>query len=274
MKKLLLTLILIFLTVSINAQENWESYIVEKDKGPMAISLNMKYDYARPNYKNLLITGRHTSKCYKNGYPNEEGLETLYVFSDSIANTIDEVTKNRLVGIITYQCSGFDIFYVKDTTNLRDKITDQIKTNFKKSKSYLQLEADKKWKYYHDSLFPKDLSEEFFINHDFLTGLVYNGDKLQQPRKITHWFYFRNEKKRKRFIGKIRALDFTVDSLNFKKKRDYNRYELQVSRKDSITPKSISKLTRALREFANILYAEYDGWSAPLITDDPEKNSN
>ena len=58
-----------------------------------------------------------------------------------------------------------------------------------------------------------------------------------------------------------------MDSVNYKKKRSYP-YELQVSRKDSINPNSILKLTKTLTSFANLLYAEYDGWSADLIKED------
>ncbi len=267
MKKSLFLIILVFFSHQINAQEDWESYIVEKDKGPITISVNMKYEYARPNYKNLLIVGTHSTKCFKNGYPTAEGLEKMYTFSDSIATIVDRLTKNRLVGILTYQCSGFDIFYVKDTTNLRKAITTQIKKDFINSKTYLEIEVDKKWEYYHESLYPEDDSQEFLMNHELLTGLVYNGDQLAQPRKITHWFYFLRDKKRQKFIDKISTLNFTIDSLNYKKKRSYP-YELQVSRRDSINPTSILNLTKILTGFANLLYSEYDGWSAELIKED------
>ncbi len=268
MKKTFLFLILVLVGFISNAQDDWASYIVKKEKGPMVISVNMKYEYARPNYKNLLIVGTHTTKCLKNGYPTEKGLDKMYTFSDSIANIVDKLTKNRLVGIITYQCSGFDIFYVKDTLNLRKTIKGFIKDNFFDSKNYIQIEENKKWKYYNESLYPEDDSEEFLINHNFLTQLVYDGDDLLTPRNIRHWIYFYNGKKRQKFINKIGSLDFAIDSVNYKNKRDYYRYELQISRKDSIHPKSILTLTKALTHFAKLLSGEYDGWDAELIKED------
>ncbi len=268
MKIFLLSSILLFFSLNVQAQDDWENYIVKKDKGPLAISVNMKYEYARPGYKYLLVVGTHTTKCFKNGYPTEKGLENMYAFSDSIANIVDGLTKNRLAGIITYQCSGFDIFYVKDTTNLRKTILTQIEKNFSGAKTYLEIERDKKWRYYHESLYPADVSDESYMNNELLAGLVYNGDNLIEPRNVRHWFYFKNEKKRKKFIAKIRTLDFAIDSVKFNRNRDYYHYELQVSRKDSIHPKAISKLTKTLIGFANLLYAEYDGWSAGLIKED------
>ena len=269
MKKSLGLVIFIFLSITIKAQDNWESYLVKKEKGLMYVSVNMDLNLFKPNYKNLLIVGTNTKKCLKNGYPDAEGLEELYIFSDSVANIVDENTKNKLSGIITYQCAGFDVFYVKDTLNLRASINELIAKKFSQSKNYLVIERDKKWEYYKNTLYPINLylSEGFFINQDLLRQLFEEGDDLIQPRNVTHWFYFRKENKRQKFIDKIRTLDFSIDSLNFRKEREF-KYELQVSRKDSIHPYSISKLTKTLTGFATLLFGEYDGWSAELMTKD------
>lgn len=265
MQKLLTSSVFIFFTLIINAQTDWENYVVQNESGPMIVSVNMRYKYiSKPNYKNRLIIGRKTTKCQKNGYPTDEGLKELYVFSDSIANIVDEFTKSRLVGILTYKCLGLDVFYVKDTLGLREALTNQINNHFNTIETYLKLVRDKRWKYYYDYLYPKDDSNTFFVNQDLLTELVYEGDDLFEPRKISHWFYFYKEKKRKKFIAKIAALDFKVDALKFKKKR-MRKYELQVSRKDSVTPYSISKVTKTLSDLAKLLYAEYDGWDTELI---------
>jgi len=274
MKKILLTIPIIFLSVTINAQDNWESYLIKKEKGLMSISVNMDLNIAKPNYKNLLIVGVNTRKCLQNGYPDPDGLEELYTFSDSVANAIDEITKSRLAGIITYQCAGFDVFYVKDTLNLRQNIHETIDKNFSQSKNYTVIERDKNWDYYHNNLYPKNLSEDFFINQDFLKQLVEEGDDLAEPRELKHWIYFYNPKKRVKFIDEIKKLDFAIDSVNYKKDKKFidvqNSYyyskvksyplEVKISRKDSINPASISKLTNMLKTFAGTLNGKYDGW--------------
>jgi len=274
MKKTPLTYILIFLSLTINAQDNWETYLVKKEKGLMSISVNMDLNLTKPNYKNLLIVGTYTKKCFNNGYPNLDGLEDLYTFSDSIANAIDKVSKSRLAGIITYQCAGLDIFYVKDTLNLRDKLNEIINKNFSKTKNYTFIERDKNWDYYDNYLYPKVLSEDFFINQDFLRQLVEEGDGLAEPRELKHWIYFYNSKKRIKFIDEIKKLKFAIDSVNYKKDKKfvdvqnsfyYSRvkkypFEVKISRKDSIDPTSISKLTFMLQALAKSLNGKYDGW--------------
>ena len=266
--------IFFLLSLTINAQDNWETYLVKKEKGLMSISVNMDLNVTKPNYKNLLIVGTNTRKCLKNGYPNPDGLEDLYTFSDSVANAIDKVTKSRLAGIITYQCAGLDVFYVKDTLNLREKLDETIHKNFFQTKSYTFIERDKNWDYYDNSLYPKDLSEDFFINQDFLRQLVEEGDDLAEPRELKHWVYFNNSKKRVKFINEIKKLEFAVDSVNYKKDKKfvdvqnsfyYSRvrsypFEIKISRKDSINPSSISKLTFTLQALAKSLNGKYDGW--------------
>lgn len=274
MKNSPFTIILILLSLTMNAQDNWETYLINKEKGLMSVSVNMDLNVDKPNYKNLLIVGTTTRKCLKNGYPNVDGLEDLYTFSDSVANTIDKITKSRLAGIITYQCAGLDVFYVKDTLNLRENIYETINKNFSQLKTYTVIERDKKWEYYHNNLYPKDISEGFFMNQDFLRQLVEEGDDLSKPKELKHWIYFYNVKKRVKFINQIKKLDFAIDSVNYKKDKKfvdvqnsfyYSRvkkypFEVKISRKDSIDPSSISKLTNLLQALAKSLNGKYDGW--------------
>ena len=262
-KKASYTLLSIVLLTNIfqtfSQEESWETYIAQKEKGYMAVTVNMELNFSRPYYKNLLIVGTQTSKCLKNGYPKEEGLEQLYTFSDSIANIVNKHTKNKLAGIITYQCAGFDVFYVKDTLGLRSNITSFIKKNYAKSKNYMVIEPDKRWAYYQDSLFPKQLSNDFFINQELLSHLFYQGDDFTKPQKIEHWLYFKREKRRQKFINKIQALNFKVDSLSVKK-GDYRPYEIKISREDKLDPNSIAILTAMLKNLSSSMYGVYDGW--------------
>lgn len=262
------------------SQESWESYIVNRDKGVMSIAVDMELSYGKPNYKNLLIVGTNTNKCLKNGYPSNAGLEELFVFSDSIANIIDKLTKNKLAGIITYQCAGFDVFYVKDTTNLKKSIDTLLSKEFNNSKNYLVIENDKYWNYYNNTLYPKDISDDFFINHELLNQMVFEGDDLSEPRKIRHWFYFDTERRKGKFIEKIKNLNFAIDSVNYKKDKKFTNdsfgfqreksypFEVQISRKDSINPASISKLTKMLQNFSRFFSGRYDGWGADAITEE------
>lgn len=271
MKKNHLLLTILFLsavvTHSQNYKEDWVTYVVEKEKGPMTVSSNLWYSYnGKPNYKNLLVVGTSTKNCFKNGYPNYLGLAKFYSFSDSIATKIDKVTKSRLLGVLTYQCSGFDVYYVKDTVGLRKEIQHFLDYNDALSKNYITIKRDKKWTYYK-SLVPKDLSDSFFTNHEFLNKLVTEGDDLKTPRKISHWINFKTEKRRQQFINKIQPLDFKVDTLSLEKNTTH-KYQVKISRKDVATPEAIRQLTQNLIKFSIIYYGVYDGWGTEPLKEE------
>ncbi|MEN8124729.1 MAG: DUF695 domain-containing protein [Bacteroidota bacterium] len=259
-------IIFFFFTISnIYAQEDWINYVVKKKKGIMSITIDMDLAYKKPNYKNLLIVGTSFRRgCLNNGFPNEEGLKKLSTFSDSSAIIINKLTKNRLVGIITYQCMGLDVFYVKDTLGIRKNLNELFDKSFKNTAKYIFIEFDKKWNYYKKNLYPEFNSDDFFIDQQFLSEMVFEGDDLTEKRNLTHWFYFNKLKKRNELVDVLKKYNFSIDSLNFKKENRYP-YELQVSHKTSIEPESIIKLTETLKVYAEIFKGQYDGWSLKVI---------
>ncbi|MBJ2174052.1 DUF695 domain-containing protein [Aureibaculum sp. A20] len=262
MRKKISTSIFLLLCVFLSsyAQDDWGNYVIEKEKGIMSVTVNYKYMLGKPNYKNLVLVGKRTSKCFNNGMPTTEGLEEIYDYSDAVANEIIESSKkNRLVGILTYQCTGFDVYYVKDTINLRTKIDSLYKAKFSDSKNYLVINRDKKWEYYKEVLYPKDVSDSFFMSQDLLSQMFLEGADLTKKRKVNHYFYFKRETNRKRFLEKIKTIDFKVDSLKFTEDKDFP-YELQIHREDSLSPTFLAELTKALKSFALSNMGYYDGW--------------
>ena len=254
-------------TVSSFAQDDWIEFVTMKKQGVMSITLDLSLDLVKPNYKNLLVVGGQFPKCLKNGFPSEEGLEDVLSVSDSAAIIIDKITPNRLVGFITYQCMGFDIFYVKDTVGLRSELTRMFKSNFSKIKPYVEIKRDKSWDYYHNYLYPQDFSAEFLVDQDYLHDLVLQGDDLKGLRKVNHWIYFKDVEKRNRLSKTIKKLEFSLDSIAYKKDKSLP-YQLTVSRQDSIDPFSIYKLTTMLRSLSVSSKGQYDGWSTEVISKD------
>ncbi len=247
------------------AQDDWINYVTMKEKGVMSISIDLSLDLVKPNYKNLLIVGGQFQDCFGNGFPQEEGLESLFSFSDSIARTIDKVTLKRLTGFMTYQCMGFDVFYVKDTMGLRTALTKMLNKNFPHHRPYIKITRDKPWSYYKNYMYPRNFSAEYLIDHDYLHDLVLQGDDLNGLRKVYHWLYFKNVDKRNQFGKKIKKLDFTLDSIAYRKD-NMLPYQLTISRKDSIDPQNVYKLTSMLRGLSGSLNGQYDGWSTEVMS--------
>lgn len=261
--KTIIVFIMSFFYASSFGQNDWAEYVSMKKDGVMSISIDLSLELYKPNYKNLLVVGSKFNNCMKNGFPEENGLEEIFTFSDSIAQSIEKITANRLAGFLTYQCMAFDVFYVKDTNNLRENLNKMIERNFNRNEIYLDIKKDKNWKYYADYLYPRNFSSEYLIDQDYLNDLVLQGDDLQGLRQVKHWMYFKNLEKRKQFGDKIKKLAFSLESISYNRDDPYP-YQLRASRKDSITPESIYKLTSMLRALSGSLGGVYDGWSTDV----------
>ncbi len=251
-------------SLSMHAQDEWIDYVVAKDTGVLSVSMDLKYYVQKPNYKNLLIVGTEFRPCMKNGFPEPDSLDGLFSFSDSTAAVINRVTRNELVGILTYKCLAFDVYYVKDTLGIRENLGTMMQRGFENSELYLTLKRDRNWDYYFTNLLPVNLSEDFLIDHEYLNNLVLLGDDLQGLRKVRHWIYFKNLKQRIKMSEKLESLKFSLDSIKYNRERLFP-YELQVSRMDSITPKKVSELTKLMNVLSQVYQARYDGWGTEVI---------
>lgn len=258
--KVYLLLCFLFCTsITVQSQTDWVSFLIKKEKGYMAVSVDLDFNNNKPNYKNLLIVGTNYYNSYKNGFPNEKGLAHLFAYSDSTAVILNRLTKNQIVGIVTYQGTAFDIFYVKDTMQIRNNLTKELKKDFRRSTSYIILKKDKNWDYYFNNIFPENVDNNILANHQYLFDLVSGGDDLSGLRKVNHWMSFNKTKKRLKFLNQIKKLDFKIDSINFKKE-SRTPYELVISRKDSISPKTILQLTQLLQLLVDKSNGIYEGW--------------
>ena len=218
----------LFSITSAEAQESWVNYVKMSDKGVMTVAVDLKYIDNIPNYRNLLIVGTRFRSCLKNGLPKEEGLDELYSFSDSTLTAINNSTKNLLVGIITTQCMGFDIYYVKDTVDVRTYLNRVIEQNFNIADTYIEITEEKSWTFYRSSLY-RSFTIESLSNQSYLYDLVLQGDDLKGLRKVNHWLYFKNVKLRNSAGAKLKKSKFSLDSIAYKKERKLP-YELKISR--------------------------------------------
>lgn len=248
------------------AQEEWVNYVSMKGDKALSVSLDLSFELNRPNYKNLVIVGSRFNPCMKNGFPDEKSLPDLYAYSDSIAMTIHRNGPHRLVGYLTYQCLAFDVFYVRDTIGLRDMLTNTIKENYGKVRSYIDIKRDRNWMYYWNFLYPTSFSSEFLIDQQYLNDLALQGDDLLGRRKVNHWIYFKKLKDRNKMAGKLEKLGFSLDSIAYRREKPLP-FQLTISRLDYIVPDSIYELTTYLRKLSSSMEAEYDGWSTVLKTE-------
>lgn len=225
----------------------------------MAISINMDVEYQLNKFPYLMIVGSRFRSCLGNGLPSQDSLDEIFAFSDSISNILEKKYPHRLAGYLTYQCMGFDVFYLKDTLGVREDLNTMIDINFIDRKDHISIRKDKDRRYYYEYLFPKSLDPMYLANQSYLHRLVLEGESLKGARTINHWMYFPKLNKRKSLEKKLTLLNFKLEKIHYNSELALP-YELQISRKDSVNPKTINDLSNLLSIMCQSVGGSYDGW--------------
>jgi len=252
---------------SVAAQDgNWEVYLAQYEKGPGSTVVNMDIKKTGPDrtLPFLFSAGVNFTNCTADGLPVHDEFKNLNKISDSITALINRLVKNNLVGTFTYQCQRRDYFYVPDTTGLRQQITSLIGKHFPTYIPAFNIKADKEWEAYFDFLYPSELIMEYIKNEKVLIHLSEAGDKLDKPRQVDHWLYFKTNEDRNCFIRYATQHQFRVQSKEKINNEPYS-FKLQLVRTDKVNISSISNITLELRREAKKCNGEYDGWETFVI---------
>lgn len=243
----------------------WDVYMAQYEKGVGTTLINMGLKSKAPdrNYRFLLSTGVHFSDCTDDGFPSQAEFQKLYVVSDSVKKLVDLSVSNILAGTFTYQCDRKDYYYIKDTANIRQKLSALYKKRFASYQPIINIKEDASWDAYLSFLYPNEETMEYMTNQKVVMKLQDAGDKLDKERPVDHWLYFPDEKSRDSFIVYAKAKDFKIES---KEMREVAKpFQLHISRVDKVDLPSISTLTLELRREAKKYNGDYDGWEAFVV---------
>jgi hypothetical protein len=250
------------------SQSDWINYVIKEDNRLIVVTVDLQYDQFKPDLKYLVLVGSTIRRhCQKNGYPDQTGIEKADQFSNTIDSVIAVTTDFRKVAMLSYFCKIYDIYYVKDTAQLKNRIASSLKRKFPGKKHSIGFEKDKNWKFYYRSLFPKVFTEEYIIDHEIITQLVMNGDKLEKKRDVRHWLYFDRKEQRSYFIQKIKHLGYKADSLNYIKDLKYP-YELMIRKNEFVDPVSVSATTKTLTLLVRMNHGIYDRWDSEVVIEE------
>jgi len=267
MSKIVSAWLLLFLPSLLQAQEeNWDVYMAEYGKKPGSITLNMALKKTAPlkNLPYVLITGVSFRNCDDDGMPTKREFANLYKVADSVKAVVDSLVKNTLAGTFTHLCQRLDYYYVADTANLREQLTQLYKERFPLYMPSIAIKEDKAWAAYLDFLYPNEESYEFMQNQKMVMALQKGGDKLLKKRPVDHWLYFKNEVDRNCFISYATKQGYKVvakEKVAFPK----TPFKLHLSRTDRVDAASISKITIEMKKQAKKCNGEYDGWETFVV---------
>ena len=114
-------------------------------------------------------------------------------------------------------------------------------------------------------LFPSDSNLERMHNRRVLQDLGRQGDVHEVPRKVEHWLHFSDEATRAACRDTLKAIEFAVEdeSVSDEESEDL-RYQLVVSRVDSVDSHTINGITIELARLAREHDGAYEGWDCAV----------
>lgn len=244
---------------------NWDMYMAQYEKGAGSTIINMSLKTKAPDksFRFLVSTGVHFDNCTAEGFPSETEFQKLYAVSDSVKRLLNNTVSNIMAGTFTYQCERKDYYYVKDTINLRQKLSLLYTKQFSQYQSIINIREDAAWEAYLSFLYPNEETMEYMRNQKVVMKLQEAGDKLEKKRTVDHWLYFPTIKARDSFVVFAQTNGFKIESTQMTD--NVKSFELHISRIDKVDLTSISQLTLLLNREAQKYNGDYDGWETAVI---------
>lgn len=266
--RLLLGILLLSCSVGLNAQqERWETYVIQKENGPAGITarMDLKQYSPVPEYPELLKVTYFYKERREDGFPSSEEFDQLSGITTELLVLMNESAENIYAGSFTYDGQSTDYFYLQKIDEIEQLVSDMFKEKFPKRKFEIDTQADPKWTIFEEKLYPTEQIQHFLSDQKVIQNLVDDGDDIKQPRKVSHWIYFKTEDELHAFGDAIQTYNFQVESIDDYNNRDWP-IQLVIYRSDPVDMISISEVTTALRNLAKDHGGIYDGWgTSPIV---------
>ena len=247
-----------------NLPQNWDFFMCRIEGAPASIRTNLALIEVAP----LEGLTQRLQFCIKMKNPTPEGFPSNeeYPILCAIEDAIGEKAKAAgavLVSVIKSE-GVLELWFYCDNAETLVDICQKTLGNFE---GYLYQDfsvEDPEWEDYFGFLYPDEFSYQTMQNRKVLMQLEKNGDKMEVPREIDHFIYFKEAAQQQAFAKEVEAKGFKVllsdeKTVEERKAENYTHpYTVQASREDS--PLDIDDIVWNLLELASPFEGDYDGW--------------
>lgn len=252
-----------------NYEQQWDFYFSNVDDKPGSFYLDMGLNQIAPVDK----MHHFFSVCVRMNEPREDGLssrseyETLCDMEDLLVNNLTNRHNIIYVRRLTSNGTRDFYFYTSDPT-LIDKTVSESLIRFPKYEYDFEVKDDRDWSYYIDFIYPSPSQVQSILNRRVIDNLEKHGDKLNQPREVNHWIYFKTKEDREKFVEQVKENGFTIENTDTIPDSDKEfKHSLQISRVDPVTQSDVDDYVLFLWGLANELGGNYDGWETSIETE-------
>ena len=247
-----------------NLPQNWDFFMCRIEGAPASIRTNLALIEVAP----LEGLTQRLQFCIKMKNPRPDGLSSNeeYPILCDIEDAIGEKAKAAgavLVSVIKSE-GVLELWFYCDNAETLVDICQKTLGNFE---GYLYQDfsvEDPEWEDYFGFLYPDEFSYQTMQNRKVLMQLEKNGDKMEVPREIDHFIYFKEAAQQQAFAKEAEAKGFKVrfnnDEFVEDRKAEGKEYPYMVEATREDSPLAIDDIVWDLLELASPFEGNYDGW--------------
>jgi uncharacterized protein (TIGR01619 family) len=243
--------------------ENWDSYICNVNGELASVLLNLSLVKTAPDSSRpcLLYVWVKMKSPRQDGLSSQEEADTLWKLGDNLTATLEKELNAVFVGTITTKERREFYFYVPNASE-HGRAIDRSLSSFSSYEYETGTRDDTSWDQYLSVLYPAEEELQRIKNQHVLDVLQKKGDRLEDPREVSHWIYFKSEPDLLKFSQSITELGYEILPTS---RTDAGAYGLQIRRKDRVDQESIDDAVLEILRFAKAVDGEYDGWETQLV---------
>ena len=247
-----------------NLPQNWDFFMCRIEGAPASIRTNLALIEVAP----LEGLTQRLQFYIKMQNPRPDGLSSneeypiLCDIEDAIGEKA-EATGAVSAGVVKSEGFLELWFYTQNAEDLA-KTCEEALQAFEGYQSGYNIAEDPEWEDYFGFLYPDEFSYQTMQNRKVLMQLEKNGDKMEVPREIDHFFYFKEAAQQQAFAKEAEAKGFKVrfnnDEFVEDRKAEGKEYPYMVEATREDSPLAINDIVWDLLELASPFEGNYDGW--------------
>lgn len=247
-----------------NLPQNWDFFMCRIEGAPASIRTNLALIEVAP----LEGLSQRLQFYIKMQNPRPDGLSSNeeYPILCDIEDAIGE--KAGAAGAVSagvVKSEGFlELWFYTQNAEALAKTCEEALQTFEGYQSGYNIAEDPEWEDYFDFLYPDEFSYQTMQNRKVLMQLEKNGDKMEVPREIDHFFYFKEAAQQQAFAKEAEAKGFKVrfndDEFVEDRKAEGKEYPYMVEATREDSPLAIDDIVWDLLELASPFEGNYDGW--------------
>lgn len=252
-----------------NLPQNWDFFMCRIEGAPASIRTNLALIEVAP----LEGLSQRLQFYIKMQNPRPDGLSSneeypiLCDIEDALGDKAEAIGA-VLAGVV--KSEGFlELWFYTQNAEALAKTCEEALQTFEGYQSGYNIAEDPEWEDYFGFLYPDEFSYQTMQNRKVLMLLEKNGDKMEVPREIDHFFYFKEAAQQQAFAKEAEAKGFKVrfndDEFVEDRKAEGKEYPYMVEATREDSPLDIDDIVWDLLELASPFEGNYDGWGCANV---------